>query len=334
MKELTIKKNEADQRVDKFLSKYLNKASKSFIYKMMRKKNITLNGKKMDGNEKLNVGDVINIYFSDETIEKFSSGIKPKDSLNYFSDISGIDKNKIIFEDENIIFYNKPAGMLSQKATVNDISANEHLIKYMIEKKEICEEDFKTFKPSVCNRLDRNTSGLLIFGKSLLGLQSMAELLKSRSLHKYYLCIVAGKITEEKEISGYLKKDNKSNIVSISKDNKNGDLIRTKYVPVANNEKYTLLKVLLITGKTHQIRAHLASIDHPIIGDAKYGDSKTNNQIKNKYGLNRQLLHSYEIFFESVENKLSYLTDKTFKAEIDKIFADILKGEDLYGYLE
>lgn len=334
MKELKIKKNEANQRADKFLAKYLDKATKSFIYKMMRKKNITLNDKKMEGNEKLEVGDVVKIFFSDETLEKFTSANKQSDKKSNFSGISGINKESIIFEDENILLFNKPAGMLSQKSDINDVSANEHIIKYMIESHKISEEDFKTFKPSVCNRLDRNTSGLLIFGKSLLGLQAMAELLKSRNIHKYYLCIVNGVISKEEEISGYLKKDTNNNIVKISEKDNGGDFIRTKYVPICNNGNLTLLKVLLITGKTHQIRAHLSSINHPIIGDAKYGKPQMNFQIRNRYGLNRQLLHSYEISFENVENGLKYLNGKSFKASPDKMFREIMNGENLYGNLE
>ena len=250
MREIKINSNEANQRVDKFLSKYLDKANKSFIYKMLRKKNITLNNKKSDGSEKLNEGDIIKIFFTEETLEIFSSKPDKNNIISSMQKVSKIDVHNIIYEDDNLILYNKPAGELSQKAEVNDMSVNEQLIRYMLDNNEIKESEFKTFKPSVCNRLDRNTSGMLIFGKSMAGLQTMAELLRNRDMHKYYLCIVRGIITKEEEITGYLTKDRKNNKVKIVKDNidSKGEYIRTKYIPICNNKEYTLLKVLLITG--------------------------------------------------------------------------------------
>lgn len=238
MREIKINSNEANQRVDKFLSKYLDKANKSFIYKMLRKKNITLNNKKSDGSEKLNEGDIIKIFFTEETLEKFSSKPDKNNIISSMQKVSKIDVHNIIYEDDNLILYNKPAGELSQKAEVNDMSVNEQLIRYMLDNNEIKESEFKTFKPSVCNRLDRNTSGMLIFGKSMAGLQTMAELLRNRDMHKYYLCIVRGIITKEEEITGYLTKDRKNNKVKIVKDNidSKGEYIRTKYIPICNNK--------------------------------------------------------------------------------------------------
>ena len=215
MKELIINKNEANQRADKFLKKYLCNANTSFIYKMIRKKNITLNDKKMTGNEMLSTGDKLKIFFSDETLEKFTENNSYKNKV-LSKDVKKIDIYKyIIYEDENVIFINKPSGMLSQKADKSDVSANEYLIDYLISKNEIAREDLNRFKPSVCNRLDRNTSGLLIFGKSLSALQKFSELLKDRSLHKYYLCIVKGEMKESKTINGYLCKDEKTNKVEV-----------------------------------------------------------------------------------------------------------------------
>lgn len=382
MKELIISENQAEQRADKFLKKYLSKAESGFIYKMIRKKNITLNDKKMTGSEKLHKGDSIKIYFSDETLNQFvtdtgniSTNRDDPSIGRKRNAISGmkIDSDRIIYEDQNVILFNKPVGMLSQKAEKNDISANELLIQYMMDTNQLSREELKTFKPAVCNRLDRNTSGILIFGKTFPALQKFAEMLKKRDIHKYYLCIVKGEIHSTDTIKGYLRKNKKNNLVEISekmcekdeydkesnqknkyrdqenkkknknnedlqKNSKNSDenyqYIETKYCPIVTNGQYTLLKVLLITGKTHQIRAHLASIHHPIIGDKKYGNKEANGYFEKKYGLKNQLLHSYELMFDQVDGKLGNLSYKTFKADLPAEFKIILEGEKINGNLE
>lgn len=332
MREIKINQNEANQRTDKFLLKYLNDAGRGFIYKMLRKKNITLNGKKSDGSEKLAVGDVIKIFMTEETIQKFQKN--NSNTIRSNKRNIAIEKH-IIYEDDHIILLNKPVGMLSQKSTPDDFSANEYLIDYMLEQNMISKKDLQTFKPSVCNRLDRNTSGLLIFGKTLPALQTIAEELKNRTSHKYYLCIVKGILSDKEKISGYLKKDEKTNKVEISSTKLiDSDYIETEYEPISSNQNYTLLKVLLITGKTHQIRAHLASIHHPIIGDTKYGDKKANEYFKKNYQLKSQLLHSYQLQFGSLKGSLDYLSNKTFYAEPGKKFNEILKGEQLNGNVE
>ena len=328
MKEFLVQENEAGQRLDKLLLKILNKAPKSFIYKMLRKKNIVLNGKKAEGSEKLEYNDEIKLFLSDETIERFMENIDTTD-VGYNSDV----KLDIIYEDSHILVINKPLGLLSQKADKDDVSMVEHVISYMLLTKQISKEQMISFKPSICNRLDRNTSGILIAGKSLLGLQEMAKLLKNRTLGKYYLTIVKGKILDKKTIEGYLNKDDYKNIVSISDiETINSDYICTEYEPIKNSVilndngikgDYTLLKVKLITGRSHQIRGHLASIGHPIIGDYKYGDQKTNHYFKSTYGLSHQLLHSYTMVFPEITGELSYLSGKEFVAKSPTIFENI-----------
>lgn len=335
MKQIYVQQNEAGQRLDKLLVKVLNKAPKSFIYKMLRKKNIVLNGKKADGSEKLVLEDEIKLFLSDETFEQFSEPVTTTE----------VEHNlELVYEDKNILIINKPLGVLSQKAEKDDISIVEHIISYLLSTGQLTKEQLASFKPGVCNRLDRNTSGLLIAGKSLLGLQEMARLLKDRTLDKYYLCIVRGKLEGKKRIEGYLSKDEVKNIVTIHpKQLTDSEYICTEYEPMMYTEPhgssnkdqegpkgmFTLLQVKLITGRSHQIRAHLASMNYPLIGDFKYGDQKTNHYFKMNYGLSHQLLHSYRMIFPKIEGELSYLSHQEFTAEIPELFLKIKK--DLFN---
>ena len=322
MQEIIVSANEAGQRFDKLLAKYLNEAPKSFLYKMLRKKNIVLNGKKATGNEMLTVGDSIKLFLADETIEKFS-----KVQIQHTN-----KKLDIIYEDENIILINKPVGMLSQKAAANDESLVEHLISYMLESKQLTEAELRKFKPSICNRLDRNTSGLVVAGKSLIGLQKMGELFKDRNLKKYYRCLVAGEVKTKQYIKGYLLKDEATNKVTISEKAFGEALpIETEYEPIWSNGKITLLEVHLITGRTHQIRAHLASCSHPILGDYKYGNKKVNDRFKEKYKLESQLLHAYRLELPVLEEPLQAISEKKFVAPLPKLFEKILKEEQSVG---
>lgn len=329
MKQINITGNEAGQRLNKFLKKYLNQAPDSFLYKMLRKKNITLNGKKAAGDEILASGDMIIFFLSDDTIQKFTVEkeviakevvASEKSKAEYKQPLS------VIYENSHVIILNKPAGLLSQKAEINDISLNELLLAYLADNGKITEEELKTFRPAVCNRLDRNTSGLVIAGKTLYGLQTMSKLLHDRELHKYYRCVVKGRISEKQNIKAYLKKDEKTNTVTVYKNKtEDADYIETEYTPVIGNKEITLLEVKLVTGRTHQIRAHLAHIGHPIIGDSKYGDKKCNLEWKKKCKVNSQLLHSYRIIFPEMQGELSNMSGLEVKAdvpwnlEIDKI---------------
>ncbi|MBQ3559071.1 MAG: RluA family pseudouridine synthase [Agathobacter sp.] len=298
MKEFIIQKNEENQRFDKYLKKLLPNASTSFLYKMMRKKNIVINKKKVEGNEKLKAGDVVSIFLSDETFEKFHVNLeelkKEYDSLKALN-LKGL---KVVYEDEDMIIADKPYNMLSQKASGKDLSANEYLLGYMINKGELSFEEFQTFKPSVVNRLDRNTTGLLLFGKTLHALQELGEGIRERTIEKYYRAVVAGELKEELELKGYLLKDEKTNKVSYHKEEVEGsDYIETGVKPILSKNGLTLVEIHLVTGKTHQIRLHLSTIGHPILGDMKYGDEKINKKYYESHKVNHQLLHAYRLEF-------------------------------------
>lgn len=309
MKLITVHKQEEGQRLVKLLGAYLKEAPNSFFYKMLRKKNITLNGKKADGTEKLKCGDEIRLFLSDETYEKFAGKVQPKEKFP-------MAKLNIVYEDSNVIFINKPAGVLSQKSVPSDVSLNEYLLGYLEKSGQWKQEESKAFRPSVCNRLDRNTSGLVICGKSMAGLQQMAALLKDRSLHKYYLCLVKGVMTESQHLEGYLLKDENSNQVKIfQKETEGAAHIITEYEPLYTEGETTLLKVTLVTGKSHQIRAHLSSIGHPIIGDPKYGERKVNAFFRETHGIKNQMLHAWKLTFPELAEPLDNLSEKSFEAE-------------------
>lgn len=328
MKEILISQTDAGQRFDKYLAKLLPDAGKSFIYKMLRKKNILLNDKKSDGSEKISAGDRIKIYFSDETFEKFSRS--QTDEKNK----TKLPKPDIIYEDDNIIAVNKPSGMLSQKSKPQDISINEIIADYIIS-----HSDSSTFKPGICNRLDRNTSGIVVAGKNIYGLQTMSAAFHDRTIMKYYICVVEGCFKERISLDGWIKKDCESNTVEIISKEKylmldegtasDYSSVKTEFIPVIYSDTVSLVKVHLITGKTHQIRAHLKYAGYPIAGDCKYGSSRLNAYMKKKYSITSQMLHAYELVIP--KDAYSSAGDTlTIKTTVPDEFKQVLKGEGLW----
>ena len=337
MYQATITEREAGQRFDKYLQRILPNAGNGFLHKMLRKKNITLNDRKADGSEKTAVGDCVKIFFAQETLHKFMGGQSDQSAENDGLASAGAEKSaayyqqaygtlsgfQVIYENDHILIADKPAGILSQKAEKTDLSLNEWLTGYLLEKGELSETDLSFYKPSVCNRLDRNTSGMVLCAKTLQGAQLLSTLLKDRTLHKYYQLYVKGHITEERLIEGYLVKDEKKNRVMIRSEktvsDRDGRLIQTKYKPLRIEQDKTLLEVELITGKPHQIRAHLAGIGHPLLGDYKYGD-RTWNEKYRRCGVQSQLLHAYKVVFPPLDEPFADLSGRTFVCEVPESF--------------
>ena len=461
MKEVIITSALDGMRLDRMLQKYLSGAPTSFLYKMLRKKNITLNGKKAAGNEKLSVGDSVRIWFSDETLEKFldpalssaaketsagrsvggqdqgwmaaegysagnsaggqgqermaaeeysagnsagdqdedrmaakgysagnsaghqvqgrmaaetgtrsgretSGQVQPKSGTLPGRETSGRVQSKadvksgrrepfpgagrqitaeglhtaagkfrkwIIYEDDHLVAVDKPGGILTQKSEPGDSSLNEYLIAYLLDCGQTTLPAITLCRPSVCNRLDRNTSGLVLAGKTQAGLRMLSAMFRERTAQKYYLCIAAGCVSEAQTIDGWLKKNPMTNQVVLSRTpQEDSKKIVTRIRPLSyatlhgkEDQTLTLLEVELITGRTHQIRAHLSGIGHPILGDPKYGDPSINQLLKSGYHIRSQMLHAYRIVMPSkMEGPLSELSGREWHTRIPAEFVRVI----------
>ena len=290
MKQITVTNDMASQRLDKYLQRLLPSCPKSLLYKQLRKKNITLNSSKATGSELIKAGDVISVFFSDETYEKFASGE---------------EINTSVFEDDKMVIFNKPANVLSQSADNKDLSVNEYLVGYLLDKGVITKSSLQVFRPSVCNRLDRNTSGLILCSKTLEGSRYLSAKIKDKDLEKYYLALVLGKFTGPDTDTEYVIKDEKENKLRfVSEDTPGAMFIKTGFEPVKCSDEISLVKVRLYTGKSHQVRAHLSKLGFPILGDRKYGNEKSVSMAK------RQMLHSYQtILDDNIKPKASVPAD-------------------------
>lgn len=333
MQSFEIESNQAGQRLDKFLRKLMPNAGNGFLYKMLRKKNIVLNHHKAEGKEILTVGDTVDFFFSEDTFNVLTGrNVKTLSDVNekYLQAYETIKGVEILFQDENVLIVNKPVGILTQKADDKQFSLNEWMIGYLLKQGKLNENMLKTFKPSVVNRLDRNTSGLVLCGISLRGSQLLSRLIRERSIRKYYITVVKGAVLEPARIKGFLKKDKSANRVSVhTQAVKDAIPIKTAYMPLENSQDFTLLEVELITGKAHQIRAHLASIGHPVLGDTKYGESAFNQKYREKFGIKSQLLHAYCLEFPILP-ELSQLSGKSLTAPLPAAMKEVLS----YGNLE
>ena len=303
MKKYIVSKQEANQRIDKFLRKSLNNTPLSMIYKLFRKKDVKVNGHPVKEEYLLQENDEIAVYLPVEkesfVLEKEYRPVQPA--------------FKIVYEDDNILVVNKGMGVLVHNAENKNVSTlTDQVITYLVQKGEY-DPKTQAFIPAPAHRLDRNTTGLVLYGKNMQTLQELNKAFKDKTnIRKFYQVLVAGRVLEAGEISAKLLKNEKTKMVRVSEQ---GQSALTIYRPLKHNDNYSLVEAEIKTGRTHQIRVHFASINHPVIGDKKYGNFHTNSEFKKEYGWENQFLHAYKVILSGF-SYLDYLNGKEFIAEL------------------
>ena len=315
MREFIINDSENGLTLEKYVFKVLPAAPMSFIYKLFRKKDIKVNGHHKDKKYRLSTNEVVAIYINDAQFDEFQKEKALAPNLKI--------KDWIIYEDKNVLFVNKPSGLLVQKSAPNDESLDQLVIEYLMATNQYDPNKELGFVPGPAHRLDRNTSGIVAFGKNHDTLTMLFDLFKNHDLiNKHYLALVVGNVEKDKDvITAPLKKDEKNNKVIVAKDGKSA---QTVYKVVKRYDGYTLLDVTLLTGRTHQIRVHMSYINHPVVGDNKYGNFEANKEFKSKYHFANQFLHAYKIGFGDLKEPLTNLSRKEFTAEPREEIAKIL----------
>lgn len=303
MQILKINKNDAGQRLDKFLTKAVKGLPASLMYKYIRTKKIKVNRKRCEQKQILLEGDEIQLFIRDEF---FDSPERDEGALSRIT-----PKLDIVFEDENIILCNKRPGVLCHEDdSAKDNTLIMHIKAYLYQKGEYDPDEEQSFAPALCNRIDRNTGGIVIAAKNAEALRVMNEKIKNDEIRKFYLCAVHGKLPKRADtLKGFLRKDSKNNLVTVSDTERPGfKNIITKYKVLQEARESSLVEVELVTGRTHQIRAHMAHIGHSLIGDGKYGVNRDDKSKGYKY----QALYSYRLIFDfgRDEGYLGYLSGK------------------------
>ena len=312
-----VNKEESGQTIEKYVRKVLNYAPLSFIYKLFRKKDIKINGHWVDSKAIINEGDEVKIYATDEQLAAFR---KEKELVK-----EDLISNLIIYEDENILIVNKPRNLLVIKDEANQKSLTDMVLSYLYFKGDYDPKVDVGFIPGPAHRIDRNTSGLVIYGKNIKTLQNLYEIIKEKeAISKHYIALVYGNIDSDGEVNAPLKKNEDSNKVIVASLKDGAKEAKTSYHVIENIKEYSLLDLTLYTGRTHQIRVHMSYINHPLVGDAKYGDYKVNHEFEKLYHFKNQFLHASEIHFGKLEGTLSYLSKKCFIAPLNKELSDII----------
>lgn len=304
MKTIVVNSNDSGQRIDKFLSKYLTDMPQALIYKYIRKKRVKINHKRCEVSKKISEGDIIELYINDEFFNE------PDEKYDFLNAPSALN---IIYEDRNIILVDKRVGLIvhPDESTHTDCLINR-IKKYLYNKGEFIPQNENSFSPSLVNRIDRNTSGIVIACKNSESLRILNEKMKSREIEKYYICIVHGRPPKKSDtLKAFLQKNEDQNTVYISEVQSPGyKPIETKYKVIRSNGTFSMLEIQLLTGRTHQIRAHLAFLGYPILGDGKYGLNLMNKET----GYKHQALCSYKLIFKfsSDAGILNYLNHMKF----------------------
>ncbi|HZJ78145.1 MAG TPA: RluA family pseudouridine synthase [Clostridia bacterium] len=324
MKSFVINENDSGQRLDKYLLKSLPALPKGLLYKYVRIKRIKVNGKRAEISAKLNNGDVVDMYINDEFFENNEENL---DFLEASNEIN------IIYEDDNVLIIDKGVGLLSHPDKGEYIDTLITRVKrYLYEQGCYNPKEENTFSPALANRIDRNTRGLVIAAKNAKALRILNEKIKVRQIHKFYLCIVDGnpsKGTKSSDnwilLDGWIKKDENKNTVYVNNKSFDGAKpIETKYKVIATKSNLSLVEVDLLTGRAHQIRAHMASIGNPLLGDNKYGHKHENKRL----GYNKQFLCSYRLEFDFTDDAdiLNYLNGKSFEIKNIEFVNDFYNG--------
>lgn len=310
---IEIGSNEAGQRLDKFLRKLLKDVPLSAIFKALRKGDVRVNGKKQKEKYLLQDGDVVEIKYINTKKDTKENFIKVDSS-----------KLKICYEDENMVIVEKwPGVLVHPDSKKKEATLTDYVLSYLNAKGDYVPENEVTFTPAPCNRLDRNTSGMVIFGKNFESLRMLNEGIRDGEVDKYYNTLVKGRI-KDGLYKGYILKNEESNISKIlDKKVPDSKEIAMEVKTVQSNGAYSFLEINLITGRSHQIRAHLSHLGNPIIGDSKYGDKKLNSFFANKFGLDYQYLYAYKLIFRQFDGKMEYLKNKTIAHSLPPIFKKI-----------